>query len=344
MAINPISMPQPIPQSALEVDWSPLAQLGQSIKDAQTASLRKQTLASLGTNGDPMTAARTLLAAGDIQGATTLANLGRDQRDFQFRQQEAQRAQGNTDRSFGLQQKAMEEKPQYQTIEDANGQKRLIKIDPFGKGITDVTPGGAQEQTNPFSPGKQNENQSKDSGFATRMFQAEKTLRETEGAGTSLGQTALSKVPIAGNYMVSDDFQRFDQAKRNFVNSVLRRESGAAISESEFQNAEKQYFPQPGDSAAKLKEKRQNRADAIRSVAGGGGPSYRPPFNFDAEGNLVPMAPKAAPQAAASPAAAPQPGKVNPSDAIAQARAAVAAGADPKAVAERLKSLGITGP
>jgi len=37
----------------------------------------------------------------------------------------------------------------------------------------------------------------------------------------------------------------FEQAKKNFVNAVLRLESGAVISPSEFTNADKQYFPQP---------------------------------------------------------------------------------------------------
>jgi len=37
---------------------------------------------------------------------------------------------------------------------------------------------------------------------------------------------------------------------------VLRKESGAAIAASEFDNAEKQYFPQPGDSDQVISQKR----------------------------------------------------------------------------------------
>ena len=51
----------------------------------------------------------------------------------------------------------------------------------------------------------------------------------------------------------------FEQAERNFINATLRRESGAAIAESEFDSARKQYIPQPGDSAGVLEAKRQNR-------------------------------------------------------------------------------------
>lgn len=61
------------------------------------------------------------------------------------------------------------------------------------------------------------------------------------------------------SFLQSADYQKYDQAKRNFVNSVLRNESGAVISPSEFSNAEKQYFPQPGDTPEVLAQKAANR-------------------------------------------------------------------------------------
>ena len=57
----------------------------------------------------------------------------------------------------------------------------------------------------------------------------------------------------------SKDRQIFEQAKRNFTNSVLRRESGAVISPSEFESAELQYFPVSGDTKDVLVQKQQNR-------------------------------------------------------------------------------------
>jgi hypothetical protein len=57
----------------------------------------------------------------------------------------------------------------------------------------------------------------------------------------------------------SDEYKQIEQAQRDFVNAVLREESGAAISESEFENAIKQYFPQPGDTAEVVKQKQINR-------------------------------------------------------------------------------------
>ena len=65
--------------------------------------------------------------------------------------------------------------------------------------------------------------------------------------------------------MKSDERQQFEQAKRNFINAVLRRESGAVISDKEFANAHQQYFSVPGDSQAVKKQKRENRATVYRA-------------------------------------------------------------------------------
>lgn len=57
----------------------------------------------------------------------------------------------------------------------------------------------------------------------------------------------------------SDEYKQIEQAQRDFLNATLRRESGAAIAESEFKNAQLQYFPQPGDTPEVVKQKQKNR-------------------------------------------------------------------------------------
>ena len=57
----------------------------------------------------------------------------------------------------------------------------------------------------------------------------------------------------------SDRFKQIEQAQRDFINAVLRRESGAVIGEPEFENARLQYFPQPGDTPEVVKQKQKNR-------------------------------------------------------------------------------------
>lgn len=113
----------------------------------------------------------------------------------------------------------------------------------------------------------------KNTGFLIRLNDAQEVLNSLESEGLSFFQQNAENVPLGiGNYFVSEDFQRFDQARRDFVNAILRRESGAVISDQEFDNAEKQYFPIPGDSEAVIAQKRQNRQNAIKGVRAGSGP------------------------------------------------------------------------
>lgn len=87
------------------------------------------------------------------------------------------------------------------------------------------------------------------------------------GLGTDSAGGALSG--IAGsltNWTQSEDQQSVEQAQRDFVNAVLRRESGAAISPSEFESAQKQYFPAVGDSDQVKAQKAKNRKIAIQGL------------------------------------------------------------------------------
>ena len=108
------------------------------------------------------------------------------------------------------------------------------------------------------------------------MANSGKIIDGLESAGTSLKDSVANGLPL-GNYMISGDYQKFDQAQRDFVNAVLRRESGAVISTEEFDNARKQYLPQPGDTPEVLAQKRQNRQIAIDGMRRAGGPAYTQP-------------------------------------------------------------------
>ena len=73
--------------------------------------------------------------------------------------------------------------------------------------------------------------------------------------------------------MLSPDQQKIEQAQRDFVYAVLRPESGAVVSEGEFENARKQYFPQPGDSEEVIRQKRDNRKTEIAGLGVIAGPA-----------------------------------------------------------------------
>lgn len=72
----------------------------------------------------------------------------------------------------------------------------------------------------------------------------------------------------------SGSLKRQNQAERNFVNAVLRRESGAAIPASEFENAERQYFPRAGDTPEVLAQKEQNRLQALEGMRAASGDAW----------------------------------------------------------------------
>lgn len=122
------------------------------------------------------------------------------------------------------------------------------------------------------APKGMNENQAKAAGFADRINESVPVLNT---APQSVGASALSGVP-GGNFALTPEQQSFFQAERNFINAVLRRESGAVISPEEFSNARMQYIPQPGDSPQVLEQKRRNRETVQRSFARDAGPSYKP--------------------------------------------------------------------
>ncbi len=108
--------------------------------------------------------------------------------------------------------------------------------------------------------------------FGQRAAEANQQLEEMIGKGfdpTSLTSGAQTHLP---NIMQPENVQAFEQAKRNFRNAVLRKESGAAISPSEHQEAEKQYFPVAGDDPEVLKFKARNRKTAIESLGRMAGP------------------------------------------------------------------------
>lgn len=129
------------------------------------------------------------------------------------------------------------------------------------------------------------EYQGKSTGFGMRADAASKIIDQVGQDGKiqpSLIKRAAEAVPLVGeglsmiaNGMQSPEQQQVEQAQRDFVNSVLRSESGSAISQGEFDNARKQYFPQPGDSPEVVAQKQANREAAINGFRVSAGPGAR---------------------------------------------------------------------
>lgn len=116
-------------------------------------------------------------------------------------------------------------------------------------------------------------------GFANRVEQSEKVFSDLVSEGfdpTSFSVAAQRKLPDDMNALKSSQLQRQEQAERNFINAVLRRESGASISPTEFDSAEKQYFPRSGDSKDVLAQKAENRRIVLEALKNSAGKALKP--------------------------------------------------------------------
>ena len=117
------------------------------------------------------------------------------------------------------------------------------------------------------------EGQGKATLFGTRMSEAQGIINTVENEGTSIYNAIIGNVPFVGNLATSNEFKVYNQAKQDFINAILRFESGAAIGQNEFDRADAQYFPQPGDTPQVIANKRRNRDIAIAAMSAVSGPS-----------------------------------------------------------------------
>jgi hypothetical protein len=103
------------------------------------------------------------------------------------------------------------------------------------------------------------------------------TLGMTPFIGEKLEQGVSNAMNVLPSAMGGPNAaqQATDQARRNFVTAVLRKESGAAISPSEFANEAQKYFPQPGDADSVIKQKQQARELAIKALEIQAGPGAK---------------------------------------------------------------------
>lgn len=121
---------------------------------------------------------------------------------------------------------------------------------------------------------KPTDNQITAAGFARRLEQSEKAFDKLINRGFDRTKSTERFGDYAPGEAKGADRILMDQAERNFINAVLRRESGAAISPAEFKNAEAQYFPRPGDTPETVEQKRANRLQALEMLKIASGPAY----------------------------------------------------------------------
>jgi hypothetical protein len=112
----------------------------------------------------------------------------------------------------------------------------------------------------------QTEGQRRTAGLLSRAQAARQTA-------DSLEHVISIRDLLAPNFLRSSNGQQYRQAAKQWIQSVLRDESGAAIGVDEEASYFETYFRQPGDSTAVLRQKQEARDDAeaamVQKVGGG---------------------------------------------------------------------------
>lgn len=132
-------------------------------------------------------------------------------------------------------------------------------------------PKGGSKPKGPYTQPKKEEkfaqNQFQAAGYATRAEQAEKDLAALpEDVGLSYKEQAQEALPGFAEGLKTPQQKLFEQAQRNFITAVLRKESGATISPEEYKNERKKYFPQSGDTKEVLAQKAISRRQAVAGL------------------------------------------------------------------------------
>lgn len=128
------------------------------------------------------------------------------------------------------------------------------------------------------------ESQSNATAYGMRMKEANAILEDLSKKGILKG-AVVEATPLVGGVLgqvlpsvlggTSAAQQQVNQAKSNFITAVLRKESGAVISDSEFDREDKKYFPQINDSPAVIKQKENARKLAIKAIEVQAGPGAK---------------------------------------------------------------------
>lgn len=148
---------------------------------------------------------------------------------------------------------------------DANG--RVVYQGQGSTGMYSVTlPDGTKMEVGgkPLTEG-----QSKDTVFSTRARGALPYVDAGDAALTDPREVGKDKLPLVGNYLTSKDYQVARSAGTEFLQALLRKDTGAAIQPFEVAEYGSVYLPQPGDTPERLAYKKEARHRAVAAIEAG---------------------------------------------------------------------------
>lgn len=145
-----------------------------------------------------------------------------------------------------------------------------MSIESDGQGGFRVVQGPGAGDAKPFTEG-----QAKDNVFTTRARGALPVLDQYAPRLTSVGQRALDYDPtgIVRGGLQDPEFQIAKTAGDEFLQAILRKDTGAAITTQEQELYGKTYLPQPGDSSEVQAYKAQARQRAVAAIEAGMSPA-----------------------------------------------------------------------
>ena len=159
--------------------------------------------------------------------------------------------------------------PEYRTFMVNNGPASGMIIESTPDGGIRVVQGDAVAGAKPFTEG-----QSKDIVYATRAEGALASLDPIANALTSRGEVAADWLPMGlGGGMQTNKYQIAKTAGDEFLQAILRKDTGAAITSQEQALYGETYLPRPGDSPARLQYKAEARKRAVEALKGGMSPA-----------------------------------------------------------------------
>lgn len=123
------------------------------------------------------------------------------------------------------------------------------------------------------------EGQIASAGYADRIQQANSIIDAKTPVLQNLNYAQfklLESKSQLSNKLLTPDQRQAAQAMRNFITAKLRKESGAAISPTEFEDARLQYFPALGDDSVTIQQKKALRDSVLNNLITGSGSAYQP--------------------------------------------------------------------
>lgn len=200
-------------------------------------------------------------------------------------------------------------------INEATGERKYppskgISIDKDGNIQIGGPSGGAKPLTEQISKGLEfytsaaSAGAMLDTGIDTALTQA----------GPRIAESVAGSGPA--NYVATPEYRQAKTQADAFINAVLRRESGAQITDPEYDRAFALYLPRPGDDEQTIALKRRNRATKLSAIKNGIGSAEAPTLELieqtanEAAAGTAPASPAAtttAPPEAAPAASEPLP-------------------------------------